>query len=184
MKQCGATTRTGAPCKNAAGYKTEHPGHGRCKFHGGATPNGAKAAEREAATEAVMTYGLPREVDPHTALLEELHRTAGHVEWLRIQVALLDTRQMHGPVGGSQFGIPKEEPHVWVRMYQEERAHLARVAKTCVEVGIAERQVRLAEEQATRIAAVLDGVLTELGVRDRPEVPDVVRRHLTLLPAA
>lgn len=32
---CGAKTKQGHPCKNPAGWKTKHPGEGRCKFHGG-----------------------------------------------------------------------------------------------------------------------------------------------------
>lgn len=34
---CGARTKSneGRPCKHPAGYLTEHPGQGRCKFHGG-----------------------------------------------------------------------------------------------------------------------------------------------------
>lgn len=40
---CGARRSPNGPgagttCKNAAGYKTDHPGQGRCKYHGGATP--------------------------------------------------------------------------------------------------------------------------------------------------
>lgn len=37
---CGAKRR-GRPddtCKQPAGYKTDHPGRGRCKYHGGMTP--------------------------------------------------------------------------------------------------------------------------------------------------
>lgn len=36
--RCGAKTRSGHPCKQAAGAGTDHPGEGRCKFHGGASP--------------------------------------------------------------------------------------------------------------------------------------------------
>lgn len=35
---CGAKTRSGRPCKNVAGYKTDHVGDGRCHLHGGAKP--------------------------------------------------------------------------------------------------------------------------------------------------
>lgn len=35
---CGAKTRSGKQCKNLAGFKTSHPGEGRCNLHGGATP--------------------------------------------------------------------------------------------------------------------------------------------------
>ena len=38
MKVCGATTRAGRPCKNKAGYKTDHVGQGRCHLHGGLNP--------------------------------------------------------------------------------------------------------------------------------------------------
>lgn len=38
MEVCGAQTRQGHTCKNAAGKGTDHQGSGRCSFHGGATP--------------------------------------------------------------------------------------------------------------------------------------------------
>lgn len=36
--RCGARNREGNPCGNAAGFKTDHPGVGRCHLHGGLTP--------------------------------------------------------------------------------------------------------------------------------------------------
>lgn len=36
--RCGAKTRAGTPCRRPAGAGTDHPGSGRCKLHGGATP--------------------------------------------------------------------------------------------------------------------------------------------------
>lgn len=36
--RCGAKARSGHPCRNPAGFKTEHPGVGRCRNHGGCTP--------------------------------------------------------------------------------------------------------------------------------------------------
>lgn len=36
---CGASARSsGGTCRNPAGFKTDHPGQGRCHLHGGATP--------------------------------------------------------------------------------------------------------------------------------------------------
>lgn len=35
MTQCGAQTRAGTPCKQPAGWGTDHVGEGRCKLHGG-----------------------------------------------------------------------------------------------------------------------------------------------------
>lgn len=35
---CGAKTRAGSACSKAAGWRTPHPGEGRCYLHGGLTP--------------------------------------------------------------------------------------------------------------------------------------------------
>ena len=35
MTICGAKTRAGGQCKQAAGWGTQHAGEGRCKLHGG-----------------------------------------------------------------------------------------------------------------------------------------------------
>jgi hypothetical protein len=180
---CGAKTRgSGTPCGRPAGWGTDHVGYGRCKLHGGCVPSGRKAAQRQMAVDQVATYGLPREVDPHTALLEELHRTAGVVAWLGTKVSQLEEDDAHGPVGGSDH--PRHEAHVWIRMYAEERGHLARVAKTCVDVGIEERRVRLAEQQGELLAQAIRNVLVDLGVADHPQAPTVVRRHLTAIAGA
>ncbi len=178
LPRCGGTNRAGEPCRQAAGWGTDHVGSGNCKNHGGSSPNGKKAAERQRAIQAVATYGLPREIDPHSALLEELHRTAGHVAWLGQLIGDLEQAKLK-QYQRTEAGGTVERPAIWVQLYAEERAHFTRVAKTCVDVGIEERRVTLAEQQGALIASVLRGVLTELGVHDRPEVPAVVRRHLT-----
>ncbi|GAA4648596.1 hypothetical protein GCM10023116_08650 [Kistimonas scapharcae] len=50
---CGARAKsTGRACRNAAGYKTGHPGEGRCHLHGGIA-GGAPAGNLNA-----MYYGL------------------------------------------------------------------------------------------------------------------------------
>lgn len=37
-RSCGAKTRGGGACQKPLGWGTDHPGQGRCKLHGGATP--------------------------------------------------------------------------------------------------------------------------------------------------
>lgn len=164
--KCRAKTKSGGECRNPAGFHTDHPGFGRCYFHFGTTPTGIKAAQRIAATNAVATYGLPREIDPWMALLEEVHRTAGHVAWLGLQVAEQNASLQDIAVAP------------WLGLYQAERAHLVRVARAAVEVGVAERQVRLAEAQGALLATVMRGILDELGHADDPRVDEVVQRHL------
>jgi hypothetical protein len=172
--KCSAHTRAGNPCgqKPMAGQRV-------CRMHGGSSPQALSAAEqrlqlRRAVLEA-ETLGLPREVDPHTALLEELHRTAGAVQWLAAVVADLE----RGHVAGDS---------VWVRLYGDERDRLVKVAKTCVDVGIEERRVRLAESAGAQLAAVVRAVLDRLELSDGQRllalqvVPEEFRRLGDVVP--
>lgn len=183
---CNAALRAaGKLCGQRAGWGTDHPGIGRCKKHGGASPSYLPELQRLAATRAVETYGIPIKTDPQAALEEELDRTAGHVAWLRIQVAELEEDGLGGPVGSegvNDVGVrmhPRVEPHLLLRLYREERRHLVAVGKACVEAGIEERRVKLAEAQGALIAKAITGILKELGIdMTDPQVPKVVRRHL------
>lgn len=190
-KTCNATLRRkGKLCMKPAGSGTDHTGLGRCKLHGGASPSYLPELQRLAATQAVETYGIPIKTDPQAALEEELDRTAGHVAWLRIQVAELEEGELGGPVGSegvNDVGVqmhPRYEPNLILRLYKDERKHLVAVGKACVEAGIEERRVMLAEAQGALIAKAITGILKELGIdMSDPKVPKVVRQHLTLAAA-
>lgn len=152
-----------------------------CRTHGGAAPQVIAMAERRrahaAATEAVEALGLPRNIDPHAALLEEVHRTAGHVTWLGELIQSLeraDLKQYTHDEDGRQW----ERPSVWYELYKTERAHLVQVCAKAIAAGVAERQVRLAEEQGTLIVKLLRGVLDDLGLGDDRHAREVVARHL------
>lgn len=189
-RRCTATSKqSGRRCKRAA-----VPGATVCATHGGKAPQVVAKAnerlERAAAERAVATYGLAVEVDPLQALLDELHRTAGHVAWLGALIA--DLEHTEDEDGKTRSGLrqwrPAGEfggswvPSVWVELYQSERTHLARVAKSCLDAGVEERRVRLAEDQGRLVADVIRRIVAGLG-RDPsdPEVREVVRRELTLV---
>src|SRR3954453_7669825 len=70
--RCGATKQDGTTCRKAAGAGTTHLGIGRCKYHGGASPNHQVAAEKKMAEARMRTYGCPIDVEPHVALIEEV----------------------------------------------------------------------------------------------------------------
>jgi hypothetical protein len=155
-----------------------------CRRHGGWTPASRAKSERykrrEEAKKLVKTFGLPRNIDPKDALLEEIHRTAGHVAWLAELVGSLDPtdlKQYTRQTGGLLF----ERPAVWLELYQSERAHLANITKHAITLGLAERQVRMAEEQGQMIVRVIRGVLQDLHLdaEQQAQVPQLVRRHLT-----
>lgn len=127
---------------------------------------------------AVVTFGLPVDIEPHVALLAEVHRSAGHVQWLGNKIAGFDTDD---ELTQSDMSGRSEKPAVWVEMYNAERAHLARVCKACIDAGIAERQVQLAEAQADAIIGVIEAVLAATGLdaatlaRARDAVPGALR---------
>lgn len=175
--QCTATSkRSGERCKRRPAV-----GGTVCAMHGGKAPQVQAAVERRrqerAAMVAVESFGLPREVDPHTALLEELHRTAGAVQWLGAVVADIERAELvWGKVKetrgtqlekGTDNGVTYQAgPNAFVELWQRERKHLVDVAKKCVDVGIEERRVRLAESAGQQLASVVRAVLDRLELTD------------------
>ncbi len=204
--KCGAKTRAGGTCRNVAGYKTGHPGTGRCAFHAGATPTHERAATTQVARRECARLGIPVEIDPGEALLGELWETAGNVAFYRQLVQQLPTHPepneyvqdeengdghwQRGKPGvyGSTYhvsGIPTGEakPHVLVQLYDNERKHLADVAGAALRAGVEDRRWRIAERDGEVLARAIRGILSDLGVGDRPEAGKVVRRHLELAAA-
>jgi hypothetical protein len=139
---------------NFAGYGTDHKGFGRCKFHGGSTPNHMVHAVTEAVTARVVAYGEPVMVDPMAALTAEVHRTAGHIAWLSVEL------QQHPDPAAF-------EARVLLKHYQQEREHLVRVSKAAIDSGVAEREVRLAEDQGRLLVQVIHAVVAALGLTAR-----------------
>lgn len=52
----------------------------------------------------------------------------------------------------------------WLYLYREERGHLARVAKMCIDAGVASRLVTLAEDQGRILATAIRAVLSALSL--------------------
>lgn len=188
--KCGAERKGRAPCAQPAGFGTSHVGVGRCRNHGGCTPTHVVAGQRALAEQAVATYGLPVDVSPPEALLDEVKWTAGHVAWLRAQVQALEREALAWGLtkredqGATEFpGVNVTEqavPNVWLDLYQRERKHLLDVCKAAIGAGLAERQVRLAEQQGAMLASVIRGILDDLGLtpEQAARVGEVVPRHL------
>src|SRR5260221_293017 len=165
-------------CHNPAGWKTTHPGFGRCKFHGGSAPSGIKAAERSMVAETLVTYGGPIDIDPAQALLTEVRRTAGNVEWLgRILAALPPEELTFGtyevtdkpvPDPDGSVGMVAEEikrragAHMIVQLYQQERKHLVMVAKAAIDAGASQRMVDMFTEVGSAYISMIERVLDGL----------------------
>lgn len=165
-----------------------------CRPH--MSPRGKTAADARVMAAAV-TYGDPVKISPHAALLGELYRTQGHVNWLHTKVQELDPddltwgvtvateRPMSRGKDGDDDSITVEElkresqPHVWLRLYQAERKHLAEVATMCLRANIEERQMRVIEAHAVILAQVIQMILADarLGIDVSPQVQSNVVRE-------
>lgn len=68
----------------------------------------------------------------------------------------------------------------WLYLYREERGHLARVSKMCIDAGVANRIVTLAEDQGRILASALRVVLQALDLSPAQSalVPQIVPRVL------
>ncbi len=136
------------------------------------------------------TYGRPIDTNPVEALLDEVRWTAGHVAYLRDKVRELEAEAL---VWGKTEQVEKTatefagtdtteaaKPNLWLTLYQAERKHLVDVCKAAIGAGIAERQVRLAEQQGQMIVGVIQAILGDLklSAEQRALVPEVVPRHL------
>ena len=201
--KCRATAKgTGQRCQAWAMAGSEV-----CRVHGGRAPQVKAAAARrlaeQAAQQAVRTLGLPVDISPTEALLEEVRWTAGHVAWLRSRVQelaeepthrhvsfdgededLLETPGQRGALtwgttkvktGGDDAGTTQEaKPSVWYELYTRERAHLIRVCSEAIRAGVEERRVRLAEQQGDLLALAIRQILDAFGLSGDPRVPVVV----------
>lgn len=196
--RCGARTRNG-------GYCTQWPvggaGAGRCKVHGGLAPQVRAAQERraeerriEGALAKLLDQAKPDYQHPIEGLLEVVSRTGAMMTMLGDLVGRLEAE----PLGETELLASEDgdiisritptlygpdhngdgAPHVLVGLYGVWTDRHVKACKTAIDAGLDERTVRLAERQGEMIHRVLSGVLDELGVGDRPEVPQIVARHL------
>lgn len=203
-RQCTARSKqSGERCKRAP-----IPGGTVCVMHGGKSPVVAAAAarrqEEEGARRQAARLGLSRDVAPGEALLEEVRRCAGLVDFFEQRVVELhetdeavegqrsalvwgvteETDTSGGPMAGT---ATKSEaaPSVWYVLWTQERDRLVKASTAALKAGVEERRVRLAEQQGALVAAVIRRVLERLGlsVEQQALVGTVVPEELRALAA-
>lgn len=189
---CGAQRRQAdAKCRRPAGWGTDHVGTGSCKLHGGSTRNGKKAAQKAVAKAAVRTLGLPIEIDPADALLQEVWRSQGHVVWYGEVVAQLRkgdlgwgiTKEKHG---GEDWGSTYEaKQNIYLALYNEERKHLARVSAEAIKAGVEQKRLDLETHRAELVVSMLGSIFDDLELtpEQAAKLDELVPRALTGLAA-
>jgi hypothetical protein len=143
--------------------------------------------------------GGPVDIDPHEAVLQEVQRTAGHVQWLQLVIAALgedpsseNAEELESLTGMFAEGYQKTlfqrtdkgmDMSVWMQIYQSERTHLIRACKMAVDMGCEERRVRIVEDQGRKIAEIFQKITLseELALTNAQKVvlPKILRRELT-----
>lgn len=194
--KCGAKTRKGTPCQRKAGAGTGHVGIGRCANHLGATDRSERVAAVHLARKELQVMGRPLPIHPIDAILQCVSIAAGEVQYASDRIAELTEGQAVGPVISTRpLKLEKgaEDPtertyeegppalHIWIEVRHNAMDRLAHYSKVALAAGVAERQIRLAENQAQLLAQAVKGILTDLGVINRPDAPAIVRRHLELV---
>lgn len=191
---CLGHNKAGEPCGKRA-----INGADVCIDHGARAPQVAAAATRRVelarAERAVVTYGLPREIDPFDALREEIARTAGHIQYLSDIISTIEEEALvwgktleeagkgTGQKEGNTAKIRSEAGiNIWLTLYDQERKHLVLVCRTAIQCGLAEREVALLESQGRLIADLLRSVFDDpdLGLDDatKRRVREIASRHL------
>lgn len=145
--------------------------------------------------------GRPLDIEPGEALLQCIRIAAGEVQYASDRIAELDpgdaivgqrtvkTRPLSEGKDGESADLTVEEVtvttaadlHIWIHVRRQALDRLVNYSAVALKAGVEERRVKIAEQTGQLIANVIRGVLTDLGVADHPEAPNVVRRHLQLV---
>lgn len=166
-------TWRGWPCDRKAGQQTGHPGVGLCNRHQGNSIKGM--------TEGfmIMAHGLAdpekiraTNIPPPQALLEEVNRTVNAVRWLdeKVSEATSDDQLVTREAGEVKV---EGELAPFVKMWQAERAHLARVSVAAITAKAQEIMTNHYEAHGLLLHQMLHGSLERV-------IADVVAGRLQL----
>lgn len=132
--------------------------------------------------------GQRMDIGPHEALLDEVQFTAGNIEYLRGLMQDLGRAKEEGQehlvlLQMSKMGM---EPSALMQIYQWERNHLINASRAAIACGVAERKVKLAEDQGKLLVMVLQAFMYDPALGLSPGqlmvAPDLIRKHLLAIP--
>ncbi len=191
---CGALKPDGMPCTRAAGWGTVHRGVGQCKAHGGKLTVQNKDVIAPAMLELLVGYDIGY-VDPLEAMMMCIRISAAEVTFFSEQVKTLTmedvlerprAQTVHGAVESVVYDLKgQQQLNIWIRERQRSVDRLARFSKMAIDCGIAERQVRIAEQMGDLMARMVDGVMRDLKLtpEQQERAPEIVRHNLAMITA-
>ncbi len=186
---CGAKKQDETTCRHPAGFRTTHPGFGKCRYHGGTSKNLVIAAAREQ-MEEIASLATDIDADPHEVLLSSIGRCWGAVHWCGARISQiedtaaelmlrddldLETRML-------QEAQLAETMLTFNKMYGEWIDKAAKLSKVAIDAGIDERRIELENEKFQMLArlmrAVFDDKDLNLSVQQRKTADLVFFREL------
>jgi hypothetical protein len=166
---CGAKKRNGKTCRAFAGQGTSHKGVGRCKNHGGSTPNHIASAAVAMARNRMVELGRPMSVSPGQLMAGVINLQAGDL--FALTTAIQELEDDTTPEG-----------QALVRLYNAEKERSARITKLAADMGVDERLLALAESQTDLMAQVIERIADDiqLTAKQKRALGPAVRRQLAL----
>lgn len=160
--KCGAHTRAGKPCGGQPMGE-----HGKCRMHGGASPNALKAEDRRrkerAIADTVERLGLRREgLTPAQLLQETIERVGADLEYVASQAAT--------------------SPE-WAKAYGELQDRAAKVAKAGVDADLDGKRLALDAAKAQAVVTIIQDAVTGIPAEYRAAVVGKVVDGLRALEA-
>jgi hypothetical protein len=171
---CGAQTRRGTICLQKAGFGTPHIGTGKCKWHGGNSPVHRSNAVKQ---DAVKFMGAPLDINPLEAIVWCIRITAGEVQWLSMKIAEADEIDwIENTIAGKQL-------NVFQRSRADAQDRLVRYSKDAIQLGLAERAIRMAENFGLALARMIEGIEADMKLTapQRKVFHASVRKNLIML---
>lgn len=181
-RHCGANKRQGeGTCTRPAGWGTDHAGYGRCKLHGGSTPNQSRAAQlvKLESDARVLFDKVAPEVVPVTNPLAAYAVFAGRVmAWLDLMDSLLSD------IDSARYrGATAEQIRGEVVLYERAMDRANTVLLSYAKLNIDERLVKIEEGKAAMVVDAVNAVIAYLGATGgrAAEARRVAARHLKLV---
>jgi hypothetical protein len=139
-----------------------------------------RKVEEIRATARFGNFPIAADMSPVDVLVDELRRSHSFVYWIESKIAewpdeLVDLGHENYDDKGAMQTAPTDKA-MWLAVYQSERKHLATVAKMCIDAGVSERQMQLAERQADLMFMLINEAfdMLQLSPEQQANVPKIM----------
>lgn len=132
------------------------------------------------ATARFGNFPIPADMSPVDILVDELKRSAGFCFWIESKMAEWDDDlvelQTENIDDKGSMQIATNNKALWMDIWQRERKHLATVAKMCVDAGVDQRRIELAERQAEMMFTLINEAfdMLSLSPEQKAAVPKIM----------